>query len=40
VIVSDGGSQDGTKAICEEFIENGVTFVTGGSCRAECQNIG
>jgi cellulose synthase/poly-beta-1,6-N-acetylglucosamine synthase-like glycosyltransferase len=40
IIVSDGGSKDGTRGVCEKYAARGVRFVTGGNCRAECQNIG
>jgi cellulose synthase/poly-beta-1,6-N-acetylglucosamine synthase-like glycosyltransferase len=40
IIVSDGGSKDSTEDICASFADRGVVFMRGGSCRAECQNIG
>ena len=40
IIVSDGGSSDLTQSICENYAVHGVLFVRGGTCRAECQNIG
>jgi hypothetical protein len=37
IIVSDGGSTDGTLNICKKF---NVKVISGGSTRAQCQNIG
>ena len=40
IIVSDGGSKDDTEGVCLKYADRGVRFITGGSCRAQCQNIG